>query len=199
MLAAIVLGAAQGVRHSFEPDHLAAVSALIGDRPNGRRGAWLGVAWGIGHTSSLIAMCLALVAFGAAVPPEADRIFTLLVAAILIVLGIRSLWRGHHRHHNQTRQIRTPLQAFGVGTIHGLAGSSALTAIVFAALPTAMARLLYVALFGIGSIMGMAAMSSAAGLWLQQIRRPRLMLTLRLVIGVGSIVVGVVTAVRAFR
>jgi high-affinity nickel-transport protein len=195
MLSAIVLGIAQGARHSFEPDHLAAVSVLIGESRSIRRSAWLGAIWELGHTISLIGMSIALLGFGAVLPTTADRIFTLSVALILVVLGVRSLL--HTRHHPSTRPVRSPLQALIVGMVHGLAGSSALTAMVFVALPTPASRLIYIALFGLGSVVGMAAVSGAAGAWLQRIERPWLMTTLRFVIGLSSIAIGVMTALDA--
>jgi high-affinity nickel-transport protein len=197
MLTAIVLGIAQGARHSLEPDHLAAVSVLIGESRSARQSAWLGAVWGLGHTVSLAAMGIALVGFGAALPDAVDRVFTLIVALILIVLGVRSLW--HTQHHPSARRVRSPLQALLVGMIHGLAGSSALTAMVFAALPTPASRLLYITLFGLGSIIGMAAVSGAAGAWLQRIERPWLITSLRVVIGLSSIATGVMIALDASR
>ena len=196
MLAPIVLGLALGARHSFEPDHLAAVSVLIGERRGLTRSAALGAIWGVGHTISLVAMSIAVVGFGAMLPASADRGFELAVAVVLIGLGVRSLWYTHHHHHG--RRIRSPLQALLIGMIHGLAGSSALTAMVFAALPDTTARLLYISLFGLGSIAGMAAVSGAAGGWLQHVRRPWLMTGLRIAIGVSSIAVGIATAASAF-
>ena len=50
-----------------------------------------------------------------------------------------------------------------VGAVHGLAGSGALTALVLTTLPTAAARLTYMALFGLGSTLGMAALSGLLG------------------------------------
>jgi high-affinity nickel-transport protein len=191
MLAPIVLGIAQGARHSLEPDHIAAVSTLLGDSRNARRSAWLGAIWGIGHTVSLVAMCVAVVGFGAMLPPEADRAFTLTVAAVLVVLGGRSLWQT--RHHDPSRAIRGPTQALVIGAIHGMAGSSALTAMVFATLPSSAARLVYITLFGAGSIAGMAVVSCSAGLWLQRIQRPWLGTGLRIAIGAMSIATGVKT------
>jgi len=154
LLAPFVLGIAQGAQHSLEPDHLAAVSSLLGDGRSARRGAWLGAIWGIGHTVSLLAMCIVVVELGAVLPPEADRAFALMVAALLIALGARSLW--HTRHDPARRAIRGAGQALAIGAVHGLAGSSALVAMVFATLPSTGARLIYIALFGVGSIAGMA-------------------------------------------
>jgi sulfite exporter TauE/SafE len=195
MLPAVVLGIAQGVRHSVEPDHLAAVSVMVKESRSMWRGAWLGAIWGIGHTASLLAMSIAVVGFGAVLPDSADRMFTLLVAAMLVLLGVRSL-RSHPAHH-APRPARSALQALAIGMMHGLAGSSALTAMTFAALPTPSARLLYLSLFGLGSIAGMAAVSAAAGAWLQRIQRTWLLTTLGVVVAVASIAIGVMTALEA--
>jgi hypothetical protein len=197
ILAPLVLGIAQGARHSFEPDHIAAVSALIGESRSARRGAWLGAVWGIGHTVSLVAMCVAVVGLGAMLPPAADCAFELAVAAMLVVLGARTLWQT--RHHDHSRAIRGPIQALTVGAIHGMAGSSALTAVVFAALPSSAARLLYITLFGLGSIAGMALVSGSASLWLQRIQRPWLMTAFRVMVGTMSMAIGVKTGIHALQ
>lgn len=195
MWSAIALGALQGARHSLEPDHLAAVSVLIRDSRSARRSAWLGAVWGGGHTVSLIAMSVALVAVGDALPGSADRAFTFLVAGVLIVLGARSI-SSHHRP-DKARTVRTSLQALCIGALHGLAGTSALTAAVFAALPTSHERLVYISLFGVGSIAGMAAVSGFAGLWLGRVARPWLARALGITIGLMSIGIGIHTALVA--
>jgi hypothetical protein len=60
--------------------------------------------------------------------------------------------------------VRTLVQRqLTVGLVHSLAGSGALTALVFAELPGAGARLLYMTCFGLGSIAAMALASGAAG------------------------------------
>ena len=195
MWTAIALGIAQGARHSLEPDHLAAVSVLVGEHRDLRRSALLGTLWGLGHTASLVVVGIALAAFGAALPPAAERAFDVAVAAMLVVLRVRAMLRG--RHHDAPRKVRTPVQAYIVGSIHGLAGSGALTAMVFATLPTNIGRLLYISLFGAGSIVGMAAISGAAGASLGRLTRPWLLNGLGAVIGACSIAIGVTIGVHA--
>jgi len=51
-----------------------------------------------------------------------------------------------------------------VGTMHGLAGSAALTLLVLTQIQSAMLGLLYLAVFGFGSIVGMLLMSGIIGL-----------------------------------
>jgi high-affinity nickel permease len=54
MLTGWLIGLFLGLRHALEPDHLAALSTLAADRPSPRRGAFLGAAWGLGHSFSLL-------------------------------------------------------------------------------------------------------------------------------------------------
>lgn len=216
----IVLGLLVGLRHAFEPDHLTAVSTLVVDAKDAKRGALLGAVWGIGHTISLVVVGSVLVATGAALPPRAEAVFELAVALMLVGLGLRSLWiarrdgeRGpvHHHAHGGlehahggvpahvhvagTTLARRPLL---VGLVHGLAGSGAVTALVFAELPSTASRILYITLFGFGSIIGMAAASGIAGAGLGRVLtsapRRRVLVT---VTGLLSIVVGIVWAVPA--
>ncbi|HEX8053630.1 MAG TPA: hypothetical protein VF517_11625, partial [Thermoleophilaceae bacterium] len=65
-LGLVLLGALLlGLRHASDPDHLAAVSTLIASEPEGgvRRAGWLGLAWGMGHATSLALFGLPIVLF----------------------------------------------------------------------------------------------------------------------------------------
>ena len=211
---AVLLGVLLGLRHAFEPDHLAAVSTLVADTSSARRGALLGVIWGLGHTASLIVVGTALLLAGAALPVRAAAGFELAVAAMLIVLGVRAVVRAlrtggggfvHvHSHHGVRHAHAGPAdhvhvgrqmvawRPLVVGLVHGLAGSGALTALVFAELPTAWARITYIALFGAGSVAGMALASGVAGATLGRVARTsRARRGFALSTGLISIAVGV--------
>jgi ABC-type nickel/cobalt efflux system permease component RcnA len=62
-----------------------------------------------------------------------------------------------HRHAHGP----VPLRALAVGTVHGLAGSSALVLLAAQQVSGAWSALLYVLVFGAGSIVGMASLSWA--------------------------------------
>jgi len=163
----IVLGVLVGLRHAFEPDHLTAVSTLVTETHGLRSSALLGALWGVGHTVSLVAVGLILMIVGETLPARAAVAFELGVAAMLLVLGVRTIAlaaRGatltHAHPHLAARRRWRPVV---VGLVHGLAGSGALTAIVFARLPSAGARIVYMVLFGLGSVAGMAIASGVAG------------------------------------
>jgi high-affinity nickel permease len=58
LLVVIGLATLLGLRHASDPDHLAAVTSLIAgeDERRVRRAASLGLAWGLGHATTL-ALC----------------------------------------------------------------------------------------------------------------------------------------------
>ncbi|HEU4727391.1 MAG TPA: hypothetical protein VFT22_05870 [Kofleriaceae bacterium] len=209
----IVLGVLVGLRHAFEPDHLTAVSTLVSETHGARQGALLGVLWGTGHTVSLVAVGLILALVGATLPARAGNAFELCVAAMLVVLGVRAMAiavrggradrSGDHRHghghghgHRHAATGRRRWRPFIVGLVHGLAGSGALTALVFAQLSGAGARIVYIVLFGAGSIAGMAIASGVAGATLQLVvRSDRMRRDIGLATGTLSIAVGVLWGV----
>lgn len=214
--AALSLGLLVGARHAFEPDHLAAVSTLVTTTRGARNAAVLGMLWGLGHTLSLLAIGVALVALDSALPERVGAAFELAVAAMLIVLGARAVIQGirnrggepaphrhgdiEHVHAGADDHVHVGARAIAwrpltVGLVHGLAGSGALTALAFAELPTAGARVLYMILFGVGSIAGMAIVTGLAGVALQQVARgPATRRWVAITTGVTSCVVGTLWA-----
>jgi len=208
------LGSLLGMRHALEPDHLAAVSTLVTGERSGAKAALLGVCWGVGHTVSLVAAGGVLVLLRAEMPAAVADLFELAVAVMLIGLGMRAVYLAArqgtagpvHAHHHGSRMhvhpgapahihigawtlARRPLL---VGAVHGLAGSGALTALVVATLPSAAARLTYMAVFGVGSTLGMAALSGLLGWPIARIgRHRRLSRGVSMAVGCTSIVLGV--------
>jgi hypothetical protein len=172
------LGSLLGMRHAFEPDHLAAVSTLLTGERSSTKAAWLGLWWGLGHTLTLLAAGAILLLFRAEMPVFASDAFEFGVVLMLVGFGLRAIYlgarggserpthvHGHPRtpppaHVGRWTLLRRPLL---VGAMHGLAGSGALTALVVAALPSTGPQLTYLALFGVGSTLGMAALSGLLG------------------------------------
>ena len=184
-----LLALALGVRHASEPDHLVAVSTLVADAPTARRAATLGAIWGLGHSLALLGVGGGLMILHWQLSDRLADVFELIVAAMLLVLGVRSIQaalqlraaerkhvfhahgsvphRGLHTHgggrphrHDAQRRARRPLV---VGLVHGLAGSGALTALALANMPSLGSGLAYIAFFGLGSVLGMAALSGLIG------------------------------------
>ena len=68
LLPATLIGFTVGFRHAFEADHLAAVTTLATREAGWRRGARLGVVWGVGHTLSIAAVAALLIVLGVGIP-----------------------------------------------------------------------------------------------------------------------------------
>lgn len=212
-LGGMLLGLLVGLRHAFEPDHLTAISTLVTEAGGARRGAMLGAIWGVGHTISLVIVGVVLLLAGAVLPASVTAGFEGLVAVMLIGLGVRAIVRAlregergpttTHAHRGVAHTHAGPphvhvgartlaWRPLAIGVVHGLAGSGALTALVFARLPGTAARLTYITIFGVGSIAGMMIASGVAGATIHALAgRPHARRRLGLVTGALSVVVGV--------
>ncbi len=214
--AVLALGFLLGLRHAFEPDHLAAVSTLATRSGRLRDAAGLGAAWGVGHTASVGLVALLLIALGVRLPEGIATIAELLVAVLLVALGsivllryARGRWHMHvHEHdgaphvhlhshsaepsHGHSHAKWDARRSLGLGLAHGLAGSGAVLVLIVAATPTAALRLAYVGAFGAGTIAGMVCVSLGLGVLVKAASGPgaRLATALHLSAAAASVVVG---------
>ena len=96
-----------GLRHATDPDHLAAVSTLIASDPadGTRRAGRLGLAWGLGHATTLFAFGLPIVLFRSFLPPALQRASEVLVGLVIMALAVRLLvrWRQGRFHAHPHR------------------------------------------------------------------------------------------------
>ena len=150
-MVAALAGFAAGCFHVLTgPDHLAAVAPLVagGDR------AWRsGFTWGVGHTAGVLVVGLLLLVFRELLPVEALSAWSERAVGVALILvgawGLRQARQAHAVHHLAAGA------SFGMGTLHGLAGSSHL----FGVLPTLAFTsradgLWYLAAFGVGAVRG---------------------------------------------
>jgi high-affinity nickel-transport protein len=169
MLTAVLLGFVLGIRHAADPDHVAAVAALVARHRRPGVAAGIGAAWGAGHSLTILAIGAVLIALRIAVPTSLAIAAELLVAAILVALGVanlRALRSGAvHTHHAATHRLgSTAGRAFGIGVAHGLGGTAAVALLALAAVPTPQAAIAYLAVFGAGTVGGMVALSFGLGI-----------------------------------
>ena len=59
---------------------------------------------------------------------------------MLLALRVLVRWLHRNRPHEHDHPLRTPRQAFGIGLLHGLAGTGAVVLLLIAALPSPLAR-----------------------------------------------------------
>ncbi|MES2773968.1 MAG: urease accessory protein [Bacteroidota bacterium] len=174
-----------GFTHAFEADHLLAVSNIVSNRTRVKMAVKDGMYWGLGHTSTIFLIGILMILFKAAITPQYFKYFEALVGLMLIVLAIYRLQKyfrakaivvhahGHphagethshvHVHLQKTDKHEHPHSlAYGVGLVHGLAGSGALIVVVMSQMKAPADGLIYLLIFGAGCIGGMVL---AAGLF----------------------------------
>lgn len=187
LLVALAIAFALGLRHASDPDHLVAVTSLVAADDGGTRGATrLGAWWGLGHAATLVVLGVPLIVFKSALPTWLESGAEKAVGVVIILLAVRVTWkwalghyragphphpsghavtkRGSHRHLRRGQEaghrhhaVRTPQQAFGIGLLHGLAGTGAVVVLLLASLPTQLQAGLALAVFAPMTIVSMAA------------------------------------------
>lgn len=91
LLTIIAIGFILGMRHATDPDHVIAVSTIVTREHNIKRSALIGVAWGIGHTLTILVVGGSIVLFRITLPPRVGLGMELAVALMLILLGLKNL------------------------------------------------------------------------------------------------------------
>lgn len=178
LVAGGLLGLALGVRHTFEPDHLAAVGTFVSKTEHPRRAAAVGALWGAGHASGLLGLGAVVIALRGDMPPWLNGALELWVGAILVVLGVRAMrfapstgvevHEGHAHSHSG-------IGPFGVGLAHGIAGTGAAVLLATATMPDLWMSVVFLGLFGVGSVFGMAFIAGTVGLPMQRVAHGRVL------------------------
>jgi ABC-type nickel/cobalt efflux system permease component RcnA len=184
LLVALAIAFVLGLRHASDPDRLVAVSSLVAADDGNVQGATrLGAWWGVGHAACLLTVGLPLIAFKEQMPGWLERgaetgvgLVILALAARVLVKWLRGDYRaGPHRHDghdhrhlrhgegaaHRHRHVRSPRQAFGIGVLHGLAGTGAVVVLLIAALPGRVEAAAALAIFAPMSILSMALFTGA--------------------------------------
>jgi len=183
LLVALLVAFALGLRHASDPDHLVAVTSLVAsDQADTQAAARLGAWWGVGHAATLIVIGTPLIVFKSELPAwlesgaeKAVGVVILLLAGRVLLKWLRGDYRstahehpspathgpGRHLFRGSTDHahpaVRTPTQAFAIGTLHGLAGTGAIVLLLIAALPTREEALAALVVFAPMSVLSMAA------------------------------------------
>ena len=190
----LALGFALGLKHALDADHVVAVSTIVGRHRSIWKSSLVGAVWGMGHTASLFAAAVAVIALRVTISPTVALSMEFCVGLMLIVLGadlLRRVVRGqiavhsHPHRHSADEHLHSHMHShvhaagvapeddghhpvgsrpFFVGLVHGFAGSAALMLFVLSTISNPWIGLLYVLIFGVGTIGGMLVMSAIIGL-----------------------------------
>jgi ABC-type nickel/cobalt efflux system permease component RcnA len=185
----LLMGLLLGVKHATEADHLAAVATLATREATLAQTLRQGVAWGVGHTLSLMGFGGVVFLLGRAISPSLEQALETAVGIMLIVLGADVLRRllvarihfHVHRHAAQDGQLREQEQEQLREQVHEQvhehvqhvhahshrgegAHEASLVMLSLKSLPSWSIGLGYIVVFGVGSIAGMALLSVAIAL-----------------------------------
>ena len=115
LFSAIVLGFLLGLKHATDADHVVAVASIVDRSKNIWRGLWIGISWGIGHTTPLLILGIIILLFKETVLDRYESIapfFEFAVGIMLILLGAQVFWQirrnrihVHEHHHDEKTHV----------------------------------------------------------------------------------------------
>jgi len=185
----LLVAFALGLRHASDPDHVVAVSTLVAATRGraGRAAGLLGAAWGLGHATTLLLFGIPVVLASTYLPETVQSLAEAAIGLIIVALAARLLvrWRrgAFHAHmhehdgsphlhvhshvdegeHHHVHQVRSPRQSFGIGLVHGTAGSAGVAVLIVAAVPSRGIAVAALVVMCAGTTLSMAILSAAFG------------------------------------
>lgn len=218
-LIVLALGFLLGIKHATDADHVAAISTLVVQTSRVSSASGLGALWGMGHTFTLLLAGILVLILKLSIPEGLVIVAELMVGVVLIVLALMVLrdlniagllpHRHSHRHNEvEHKHIHLHLferytsghghhhgsKAFGLGILHGMAGSGVLTLLVLGSIDNLLLGLVYILIFGAGSILGMTLLSGLIGIPVKlgiQRNSPSFLLAINITASLFSLLIGI--------
>lgn len=188
----VVVAVLLGLRHATDPDHLAAVTTLIagGRERAARTAARLGLAWGLGHATTVFLFGLPIVVFDRYLPESAVQAAETVIALVIVCLAVRLLarWRKGYFHvhehahggalhvhlhahergprHEHPHGARSALGAYGIGFVHGVGGSAGVGILIVASVQSTGLAVLALCLLALFTACSMTMLTTGFGLTL---------------------------------
>lgn len=176
----IVVGLVLGLEHSFDPDHVVAVSAILTNHKSIRKSLVLGSLWGLGHTIAIFFAGILVLALSMVIPKSVMSLFEFAAGTMLIILGIfvikslitRRIYPKRHsdtehalqsQPHNDFMGHRHEHKSLLAGILQGLGGSAALMLVTLSTVNSVTLGLAFILIFGIGVILGMLSIGTLIG------------------------------------
>ena len=171
----------EGLIHAFEADHILAVTTIVSQRTRLLPAIKDGVFWGLGHTSTIFLVGIIMIVFKVHIPDEAFSYFEAAVGLMLIIVASYRLFlflrdeqtalsfhKHKHEHAGENKHLHTHIHlkgknlhkaSYGIGIVHGLAGSGTLVVLIMTQIESIANSVLYLVIFGFGSIVGMTCVA----------------------------------------
>lgn len=196
-----------GVQHSFEPDHMAAVSVLATDESKSPAQRWKLIwrssHWALGHSLTLILFAILVLLLKSTLSLQVAGKVELLVGPLMIWLGALAI-RRNFRKNAYTPVADDPKvsRSFWVGMVHGLAGTGGACAVALTlAASDAMTAVWIIILQSAGIILSMSAYGYFFAFSIHRFagKRERFLTVVNYLVGTFSIFIGAVTLYESFQ
>ena len=201
-----------GVQHSFEPDHMAAVSVLATEENSSgvRRGPaqrwkliWRSSHWALGHSLTLILFAVLVLLLKSTLSLQIADEVELVVGPLMIWLGILAIRRNFKKETVTAVQTdRKVSRSFWVGMVHGLAGTGGACAVALTlAARDAMTAVWIIVLQSLGIILSMSAYGYFFAFSISRFgdKRERFLMIVNYLVGAFSILIGAITLSESFQ
>src|SRR4051794_22546877 len=207
----------------------AVTTLVAGERGRGARSAGkLGISWGLGHATTLIVFGIPIVLFRDYLPHRVQQAAEVAIGLMIMALAVRLImrWRqaevhshlhSHdgrthrhthvherhdqpaHEHGHAPRLGRSPLQAYGIGLVHGMGGSAGVGVLLLAAIPDHVEGLAALVILALFTAISMAVASTAFGYTLARGPVVRRLTAVAPALGFGSLAFGAWDALGAME
>jgi high-affinity nickel permease len=159
-----------GLRHATDPDHLAAVTTLVASSKDraARRAGELGLAWGLGHATTLFAFGLPILLLNSYLPERVQQGAETAIGFLIVYLAVRLLLRWYHGElrfhaHPEAHGGRTRTGAFVIGLVHGMGGSAGVGVLLLASVESRVVAVVSLLLLAVFTAVSMTVLSSGFG------------------------------------
>ena len=177
VFSSLFLGLFLGFKHSTDGDHVVAVSTMAKNFKNVFKSLWVGVSWGLGHSTPLLILGTLILFIKDALMDVYESVATYFefgVAIMLVLLGGQVFYKllngsmhihsHNHDHHDQSHPFLTLFpffrpKSFIIGLIHGMAGSAAVMLAILPTTPSVFTGILFLILFSVGTMLSMSIMT----------------------------------------
>jgi nickel/cobalt exporter len=197
-----------GVQHSFEPDHMAAVSVLATDKnqksSDRLKLIWRSSHWALGHSLTLILFACLVLILKSTISLNISEKVELVIGPLMIWLGIVAFRRNFRKPTIAQQPITEQKfsRSFWVGMVHGLAGTGGACAVALTlAASDAYTAVWIIILQSLGIIFSMSAYGYFFAFSINKFasKRDRVLRIINYVVGTFSIVIGLITLYGAFE
>ena len=194
----LFLGFFLGMRHATDADHVVAIATIVSRERTLRSSVLIGAAWGVGHTITVMAVGIAIIAGGVIIPPRLGLSMEFAVGIMLVLLGVltltgvgRAFRAGHDpRLHDHVHAHGDYVHRHPHGHVpedHGHAGDRTPLARLDRSWLGSLPPYLWLRPLVVGLVHGLAGSAAIALMVLAIVRDPGLAIGYLLLFGIGTV------------